>query len=92
MNLNDSTAIAKNQPLTCLGHRTLGIPVFGTGCSGVRFPCRVLSIAPRSWAIDRFSRACQEPTRTLANQNAATHLWQLGRLSIRYVFEAQCEF
>ncbi len=39
-------------------------------------PAHVLSIAPRTRAIDRFSRKRQKPTRALANQNATFHLLQ----------------
>ncbi len=35
-------------------------------------------------AIDRLTRARQKPTCTAANQNAMSHLRQLGRLSDRH--------
>ncbi len=41
----------------------------------------VQSIALRARAIDRFSCLRHQPTRALANQNAVSHLRQLGCLS-----------
>ncbi len=38
------------------------------------------------------SRARQQPTRALANQNATSHLRQLGRLSVRQAHAAKCYF
>ncbi len=41
-------------------------------------------------AIDRFSReCCQQPTGALANQSAACHLRQSGRLSVRHALGGQ---
>ncbi len=48
-----------------------------------------LTACPCARAIDRLSRAHRQPTRTLANQNAAAHLRQSGRLSGHH---AKCEF
>ncbi len=42
---------------------------------------RVQSSALRTRAVDRFSCSCHTKTRALANQNAASHLRQSGRLS-----------
>ncbi len=39
---------------------------------------------PCMHAIDRFSHEHQQPTRALANQDAAPHLRQSGRLSIHH--------
>ncbi len=54
--------------------------------------CTVLSIASYTRAIDRFSRERQQPARALANQNAASHLRQLGRLKVRHIMAAKDEF
>ncbi len=48
-----------------------------------RTPARVLSIAPSTWAADRLSCLRHQLMRALANQNAASHLLQSGRLSCR---------
>ncbi len=39
--------------------------------------------------VDRFSRECKQPTGALVNQNAASHLRQSGRMSIRHAWLAQ---
>ncbi len=42
------------------------------------------SACPCTRAIERFSRERQKPVRALANQNAASHLRQSDRLSVRH--------
>ncbi len=55
-------------------------------------PARVQSIVPRTRAIDRFSCSRHWPTGALANQNAAPHLRQSGRLIGHHAEAAKCEF
>ncbi len=50
------------------------------------------SIALRARAIDGFSCLHHSPTRALANQNAACHLRQSGRLSDHHALAAKGEF
>ncbi len=63
----------------------------GTGAF-VAAVCTVLSIASYTRAIDRFSRERQQPARALANQNATSHLRQLGNLKLRHTVAAEGEF
>ncbi len=47
-------------------------------------PALVLSIVPRTRAIDYFSSIRQQLTRALADQDAAPYLRHSGRLSVRH--------
>ncbi len=69
--------VLKQQPQTTNWYAEVGL-----WCSKLPLgPARVLSVAHRTRAIDRFSCLCHLPTRALANHNAASHLRQSGRLS-----------
>ncbi len=66
--------------------------IFLNLCFKSLLPERLVSIAPRTRAIDRFSSVRHQPKRALANQNAAAYLRLSGRLSIRLTKATKCGF